>query len=196
MVDQSQPSLRDSALGYAGAGIPVFPCIPGGKVPTTARGFHDATTDPEQISAWWSRHPTANIGMPTGLLGDGTGIDVLDVDERPTGSGRTALERARRAGLTDGWIRVVGTPSGGLHLHYPGTAQRNGSLRDQHLDFRGQGGYVLLPPADQAVQPPVHVRGRQPRLPPTAGLGRRHRPAGPTGHHPGRACPTPAAGRR
>ena len=39
------------------------------------------------------------------------------------------------------------TPSGGLHLYYPGTGQRNGTIRGRHLDFRGQGGYVLLPPS-------------------------------------------------
>jgi hypothetical protein len=41
----------------------------------------------------------------------------------------------------------VRTPSGGLHLHFPGTEQRNGSVRGRHLDFRGHGGYVLLPPS-------------------------------------------------
>jgi hypothetical protein len=44
-------------------------------------------------------------------------------------------------------VRAVQTPSGGLHLHYPGTQQRNGTIRGRHLDFRGQGGYVLLPPS-------------------------------------------------
>jgi hypothetical protein len=147
VIRESATSLREHALGYAAAGVPVFPCVPGGKAPATTRGFHDATTDPDQVRRWWARQPNANIGMPTGARPDGTGIDVLDVDERPTGSGRAALAQARRAGLTDGWIRVVATPSGGLHLHYPGTTQRNGTLRDRHLDFRGQGGYVLLPPS-------------------------------------------------
>ncbi|HZL03756.1 MAG TPA: bifunctional DNA primase/polymerase [Cellulomonas sp.] len=50
-------------------------------------------------------------------------------------------------GCQDGWVRAVLTPSGGLHLHYPGTNQRNGSLRGLHVDFRGAGGYVLLPPS-------------------------------------------------
>jgi hypothetical protein len=36
---------------------------------------------------------------------------------------------------------------GVLHLQYPGTDQRNGILRHQHLDFRAIGGYVLLPPS-------------------------------------------------
>src|SRR5680860_1716159 len=81
--------------------------------------------------------------MPTGA----PGLDVLDVDVRADGAGWEAFHQARRAGLTDGWLRVISTPSGGLHLHYPGTDQRNGSIRGMHLDFRGQGGYVLLPPS-------------------------------------------------
>lgn len=46
-----------------------------------------------------------------------------------------------------GWLRAVRTSSGGVQLHYPGTDQRNGSIRGAHLDFRGRGGYVLLPPS-------------------------------------------------
>jgi hypothetical protein len=137
------------ALGYAAAGIPVFPCISGGKIPLTGHGHHDATTDPDRIREWWSRVRQANVATPTGLihLPDDTvgGIDVLDVDVRPDGHGWHAFHQARQAGLTDGWIRAVRTPSGGLHLHYLGTEQRNGSVRNRHIDFRATGGYVLLP---------------------------------------------------
>ena len=143
MGPQRDTQLGQRALRYAASGVPVFPCVPGGKVPLTERGFHDATTDPETVTAWWTRHPQANIAAPTGA----PAFDVLDVDVRPNGSGWDALHEARRAGLVDGWARAVQTPSGGLHLYYPGTEQRNGSIRGWHLDFRGQGGYVLLPPS-------------------------------------------------
>ncbi len=146
MVDPAtpdQPDLRAHAIAYAAAGIPVFPCVPGAKTPITAHGFHDATTDPDQIRAWWTATPAANIAMPTGA----PGFDVLDVDVRPHGNGWAALHRAKASGLLEGWIGAIRTPSGGLHLHFPGTAQRNASLRHQHLDFRGLGGYVLLPPS-------------------------------------------------
>jgi hypothetical protein len=87
--------------------------------------------------------PLANIAAPTGH----PGFDVLDVDVRADGSEWAAFRQARAAGLFEGWVRAVRTPSGGLHLHFPGTEQRNGSVRGQHLDFRGHGGYVLLPPS-------------------------------------------------
>ena len=36
--------LSVAAAGFAGAGVPVFPCAPGGKHPITEHGFHEATT--------------------------------------------------------------------------------------------------------------------------------------------------------
>ena len=141
--DAQHPDMLRRALTFAAAGIPVFPCLPGGKPPLTANGFHDATIDTDQIRDWWTARPTANIATPTGA----PNFDVLDVDVRPDGTGWPAFDQAKHAGLIDGWIRAVRTPSGGLHLHYPGTTQRNGSLRGLHLDFRGVGGYVLLPPS-------------------------------------------------
>jgi hypothetical protein len=143
MGSQALTILGQRALGYAASGVPVFPCVPGGKVPLTPSGFCDATTDPAVITTWWTRHRQANVAAPTGA----PAFDVLDVDVRADGSGWDAFHEARRAGLIDGWVRAVQTPSGGLHLHYPGTEQRNGTIRGRHLDFRGQGGYVLLPPS-------------------------------------------------
>lgn len=137
------PNLRDRAIAYASAGIPIFPCVPGGKTPITPNGFHDATVDLDRIRRWWTERPQANIATPTGA----PGFDVLDVDVRADGAGWPAFRRAKEAGLLDGWTRAIQTPSGGLHLHYPGTDQRNGSLRGLHVDFRGTGGYVLLPPS-------------------------------------------------
>ena len=137
------PDLLTHALVYAEHGVPVFPCVPGGKTPLTSNGFLSATTDPDQIRRWWTWRPQANIATPTGA----PGFDVLDVDVRPDGNGWAAYRRATVSGALDGWQRAIRTPSGGLHLHYPGTDQRNGSLHDQHIDFRGVGGYVLLPPS-------------------------------------------------
>ena len=45
--ERTNPMLA-AALRYALANWPVFPCIPGEKVPATRHGFLDATTDPGQ----------------------------------------------------------------------------------------------------------------------------------------------------
>ena len=132
------------ALMHAARGWPVFPCQAGQKSPATAHGHLDATTDPRQITAWFSRNPDWNLAIATGTPGP----DVLDVDDHgPAGNGYTAFARLSKAGLVDGATAYVRTPSGGLHAYFTGSAQRNGHLAAHHLDFRSRGGYVLAPPS-------------------------------------------------
>jgi len=135
--------LGEAALRYARAGCPVLPCIPGRKIPATDHGFHDATTDPGQIRAWWELNPRFNVAMVTG----GPGRDVLDVDVQPDGNGFAALGRLRRAGLLAGASALVRTRAGGAHLYFAGTAQPCARLPRHHLDFKAAGGYVLMPPS-------------------------------------------------
>jgi hypothetical protein len=142
-VNAGRSRQETAAHRYADAGWPVFPCQPGSKEPATGHGFHDATTGHQQISQWWSRDPERNVAIATGAPGP----DVVDVDVRPDGSGFAAFNRAKRAGLADGYRAVIRTPSTGAHFYYPGTDQRSGSVRGQHLDFRSAGGYVVAPPS-------------------------------------------------
>lgn len=141
------PILGTAAMMLARAGVPVFPCVPLGKQPLTRRGFLDASTDPALVANWWRRWPEANLAMPTGAS---SGIVVVDVDVHASGSGFDAFERARSARLVDGWAWTVRTPSGGLHACYPsrlGVSQRCWQIPSQHVDCRGDGGYVVLPPS-------------------------------------------------
>jgi hypothetical protein len=132
-----------AALRYAQANWPVFPCIPGEKIPATKHGFLDATTNPDKITWWWTRNPRRNVAIATGLPGP----DVLDVDVRDDGNGFAAFNRLRREGLLDGASAYIHTPSGGLHAYFTGSKQGNGRLPAHHLDFRSQGGYVVAPPS-------------------------------------------------
>ena len=104
--------LATAAAPLACAGVPVFPCVPGCKRPLTVYGYQDANIDRGTVTAWWGRHPDANIGVPAGLRG---GIDVVDVDVHERGSGFASFNKARRAGFIEGWSYLVRTPSGGLH---------------------------------------------------------------------------------
>src|SRR5258708_39019591 len=95
-----EPVMTDAilrqALGYARGGWPVFPCVPGQKIPATRHGFRDATTDEKQITAWFGRRFGWNLAIATGAPGP----DVLDVDEHgPAGNGFAAFTRLPRAGL-------------------------------------------------------------------------------------------------
>ena len=137
------------ALAFARRGWRVFPCLPGQKIPATRHGYRDATTDLDQITTWFGRHPDWNLAIATGAPGP----DVLDIDQHgDAGNGYTAFRQLRTARLLDGASAYVRTPSGGLHIYFTGTGQRNGHLPAHHLDFRSRGGYVLTPPS--------HVDGR------------------------------------
>ncbi|MFF2633481.1 bifunctional DNA primase/polymerase [Microbacterium sp. NPDC058021] len=138
---------REGAARFAAAGIPVFPCKPAQKRPLTEHGFHDATTDAEQLGRWWTQWPQANIGMPTGHA---SGLEVVDVDVHGAVRGFAAFELARREGLADRWQALVKTASGGMHAYYPADPdheQPSWQAARSGIDFRGKGGYVIVPPS-------------------------------------------------
>lgn len=163
--------LGDAALAYAAIGWHVFPLTPGGKTPLYANphqrgtpersacrgyahcgrfghGVLDATCDRDVVWGWWTRTPSANVGLATGI----PSVDVVDVDVKDGSPGMASFERLRRAGLLRGSIAVVETPSGGLHGYFEPTTQPNASLRGYGLDFRGRGGYVVVPPSAIAAR--------------------------------------------
>ncbi|MGI9824400.1 bifunctional DNA primase/polymerase [Agromyces sp. Marseille-Q5079] len=140
-------SSRDAAQAFANAGVPVFPCVAGGKRPLTPAGFHDATTDHGVVAGWWSTWPNANPAVPTGAA---SGLDVVDVDVATDRSGFDAFAVAQEAGILDGEYARVRTPSGGVHVYFPAAAdrpQRCWQSATAHIDFRGDGGYVVVPPS-------------------------------------------------
>jgi Bifunctional DNA primase/polymerase, N-terminal len=74
------------ALEVAALGFPVFPvrlcptaCLKCKlcKAPACPHGFHDASSDPEQIKRLWRDYPGELIGVATGAA---SGFDVLDID--------------------------------------------------------------------------------------------------------------------
>jgi putative DNA primase/helicase len=168
------PSMLDAALGYAERGWAVFPCDwrqdpPGLKVkkkrakaplvagpdrdqagapiPETG-GLWRASTDPVQIRAWWKKYPQALIGVPTGAR---LGLFVIDLDPSEGDSVDQVLQR-----LTDAVGPLPGGPisatqSGGRHLWFRNPVgealPHNSAKRIPGVDWRGQGGYVIVPPS-------------------------------------------------
>ena len=146
----------DVALGYAEAGVAVFPCFEAGprvKEPRTQHGHHDATTDFTKIRTWWKCWPDALVGIPAG---PNSGIWVLDIDGN---AGLASLrELLARLGLTtvrDLTSVAARTPSGGLHLYFAINHKERPRNRANDigvgLDTRGvkedgtTAGYVIAP---------------------------------------------------
>lgn len=135
----------------ASVGVPVFPVWSDSKRPVTRHGFHDASTDAGQIEAWWASAPSASLAMPTGRA---SGVMVVDVDVHGRVNGYEAATRAKQAGLLAGWELMARTPSGGMHLYYPSTdavEQRSWQSAGSGIDFRGDGGYIIVPPSARMV---------------------------------------------
>ncbi|MFT4213265.1 MAG: bifunctional DNA primase/polymerase [Microbacterium sp.] len=131
-------------------GVPVFPCAPGGKRPIPERGFHEATVDAWQVENWWRQRPRANIAIPTGAA---SGVVVVDVDVHGV-NGYAAFDRAARSGLLSEPLAVVRTPTGGRHLYYsadPENEQRSWQVGRAGVDFRGDGGYIIVPPSLRTI---------------------------------------------
>jgi len=159
---QSRFAHIDWALEYGRRGFLVFPLhsIRDGrctcdrdcgknaaKHPRVKGGFKVATTDPKQITDWWTRWPDANIGIATGRV---SGIIVLDIDGREglsllntlvAANGR--LPRTPRVQTSRGWHLYFRLPASGIAI--PCSAGGG-------LDVRGDGGYVVAPPS-------IHVSG-------------------------------------
>jgi len=142
-------SMLTAALGYATAGLSVFPCIPRTKEPATKRGFHDATTNPATIRRWWNANPSYNIGVRTGMA---SGFFVLDIDGA---EGERNLDQLQQQ---HGFLPATAeaTTARGRHLWFrcaapiPCSAGRIAS----GVDVRADGGYVVAPPS-------VHPSGRR-----------------------------------
>ncbi|MGD0607330.1 MAG: bifunctional DNA primase/polymerase [Streptosporangiaceae bacterium] len=143
---------RDAARRYGEFGWPVFPLVPGEKVPIYGSdGLKDATTDAKQIEKWWAKNPERNVAIATGPAS----FDALDIDHGKAGkpSGYKALNNLKQAGLIPQHMASVKTPSRGLHLLYRGTGQTNGRLPAHSVDYRAKGGYVVAVPSTVAGKP-------------------------------------------
>lgn len=157
--------LMRAAAGLTRRGMAVFP-VHSPSVSGCSCGRHDcsspckhprvhwrtsASTDAGQVRDWWTRWPTANIGLVTGVK---SGLIVLDVD--PAHGGLDSLrDLVAEEGAVEAFARVR-TGGGGMHfyLRHPGGRVRNRTGLRPGIDVRGDGGYVVAPPS-------VHASGRR-----------------------------------
>ncbi len=116
-------------------------CGSPGKHPIASaapHGVNDAVSDREEIEAWWTRYPEANIGVAVGDL-----FVVLDVDDRAGGDEELSRLEALHGALPD--TPEAQTGGGGRHVFFaPDERFRNsGSVIAPGIDTKGQGGYIV-----------------------------------------------------
>jgi hypothetical protein len=134
-------SMLDHALAYAQqAGIPVLPLKPRQKEPACQHGKDDATTDPDQIRAWWTANPDYNIGIrpPAGVL-------VLDVDTQHGGPAQLAALFDRHGLLPATWQARTG--QGGQHIWLRANGGPFRGKLAPGIDIKHHSGYLVAPPS-------------------------------------------------
>src|ERR1017187_3449216 len=136
------PMLAE-ALKYADAGLKIFPLHPRSKKPLTANGFKDATTDRTKITRWWTKSPSANIGLSC-RANDLVGIDV---DNRNGGKATLADLQTKLGAVPITATSKTGSREGGRHyihklLHECSLIGKMGLGVDVKWD-----GYLVVPPS-------------------------------------------------
>ncbi len=144
-TDNSQEADNVSAaLALVADGIAVFPVGPDKR--PLVKGWQDkATTDPDQIKAWWRDRPDVMPAIPTGKR---NGIAVLDVDRK---NGKDGLAELAALGLDVEALSdtQVATAGDGRHIYleWPEGMGNSAAGLPPGLDVRGEGGYVVAPGA-------------------------------------------------
>lgn len=144
--------LHAQARVLAEAGIKVFPCVVDGKQPATTNGFKDASLDLEQIDAWWNE-ADYNIGV----CPEDAGWCVIDLD--PGGEPHWVALLAENGAHAPTY--EVETPRGGRHLYFSGSLPPSASKLGSHIDTRGRGSYVLVPPSVVGGKPYTVLHDRE-----------------------------------
>ncbi len=126
--------LGRAALEYAAQGLAVFPLVPREKRPLTSRGFLEATTNADQVRAWWTTSPAANIGAVPASVG----CIALDIDAPQH------VEAAEALGLFAEPNHEVITGNG-RHVWFKHEAPDATALAG--IIARSARGYVVMPPS-------------------------------------------------
>ena len=163
-------TTHDHALAYTAAGIRVIPIAPGKKHPPIPSWQNAATTDNDQVDAWWTEMPDHGIGLALGPQPDGRNLFAIDIDTHDHDGYQTIRELVERHGpLPVTWTQNTG--GGGTHIilaapaHAPiRNQQASGNRLGPGVDIRGAGGQIVAAPS---IHPTTGARytwqpGREP----------------------------------
>jgi P4 family phage/plasmid primase-like protien len=158
--------VKKRALRLAARGLPVLPmysvrngacschkgasCDRAGKHPMTANGVRDASTDRDQVRAWWTENPKANVGV---AVGRNASVLIIDIDPRNGGTETLGRLQQELGSLPDTVTAVTG--GGGRHLIFKHPAFRvrkdtAGKLLGPGVDVLSDGCIMIAPPSRHA----------------------------------------------
>jgi hypothetical protein len=132
--------LRAARIYVNQLGWPVVPVAKGTKKPLAKwRALQERLNTPEELQAMFSENGV-NISAVTGAI---SGLVVLDADSE---EGIAEIESY----LPDGLITPICNTAHGKHYYFkhPGQPIKTGSLKPGHIDVRGDGGMIAVPPSE------------------------------------------------
>jgi hypothetical protein len=127
------------ALAYRAMGWSVIPIGTDKRPLLRWQEFQERIATEDEVMAWFTRWPTANVGIVTGAI---SGLTVVDID---TDEGRVNLEDYIPSKTR---VPTAKTQRGGTHLffkYHEGLGNRVGVIPG--TDLRSEGGYVVAPPS-------------------------------------------------
>ncbi len=136
-----QKTPLEWALAYLAEGFSVIPLVPKQKNPIidSWEPYKERPPTEEEVKAWWTKYPTANIGIVTGAVSN---LVIVDIDPRNGGN-----ESMKQLQLPPTYI--VKTGGGGWHCYYrlngKAVPKMTGYLPG--IDILGEKAYALAPPS-------------------------------------------------
>lgn len=133
---ESQQTMIERALSLLWKGWSVIPIGKNKKPLGEWKKYQTERATKEEVVAWFTKYPQANLAVVTGKISD---IVVVDIDPRHGGSRDVFI----------GYETViVETGGGGWHYYFK---YKNGIQNfagiEMGIDIRGDGGYVIVPPS-------------------------------------------------
>ena len=139
-------------------GASVIPCKPDKTPFIKWEEYQKRKPEREEIQGWGKRHPEALVALVTG---ETSGDCAIDIDKTE------ALGKIAEF-VTGIEYPAASTPRGGFHYHFqpPAPCPGNATGKPKGVDFRGEGGYIIMPPSpgyawvpgrsmDEVARPPL-----------------------------------------
>jgi len=134
-------SMLDIAKRYTDRGYSIIPLRTDKRPLLPWMEFQRRKASVDELLEWWTKTPTANIGIVTGGLSDLVVVDVDDMQD-----GLVALAEHIPASIE---TPTAKTPSGGMHFYFkhPGGRIENNRGTIPGCDLQADGGYIVAPPS-------------------------------------------------